>query len=137
MRVLIGFTFGTIATLLATSHLLPGQTQVHEIVETRTVTNEILTTLDLEELRHTFDGLAQELRDECIRVLERTSDLPATHDRGVRRPPVPRRRLRRSRRGLGAWLVDATGWTKQPADRGPTSTGSTSTATSKNASRSA
>ena len=76
MRLIIGFTFGTISTLLAVTYLMPGQTHTQTIVETRTVTNEIITTLDLEQLKEQVDGITQELHDECIRVLERTSDLP-------------------------------------------------------------
>jgi hypothetical protein len=76
MRVIFGFTFGTVATMLATSYLMPAQTNTETVIETRTVTNQVLTTLDLEELRGQIAGLAEELRDECIRVLERTSDLP-------------------------------------------------------------
>ena len=76
MKTIIGFTAGVIVTLLGLSYAAPGQTHTETIIETKVITNEVKTTLDIEELRQSFAGLAQELRDECIRVLERTSDLP-------------------------------------------------------------
>jgi hypothetical protein len=76
MNHIISFTAGIIVTLIGVTYLLPAQTHSEQIVETRIITNEVLTTIDLEELKEAVTNLDQELQDECSRVLQRTSDLP-------------------------------------------------------------
>ena len=76
MKLIVGFTFGTITALLVASYLIPGQTHIETIVQTEVVTQQVVTTLNLEHLKDQVESLNEALYEECIRVLQRTSDLP-------------------------------------------------------------
>ena len=78
MRTIAGFTMGVIATLVGVTYLLPQQThyEVETFVETQVITNEVLTTVDLEQLRREYADLAEDLRRECIYILERETGDP-------------------------------------------------------------
>ena len=78
MKTIAGFTIGVIATLVAVTYLVPQQThyEVETIVRTETITNEVLTTIDLEQLRIEYADLAEELRQECLHILERETGDP-------------------------------------------------------------
>ena len=72
MRALIGFTFGIVIALIGVSYLVPAQT----VYTTEVLEREIVTTLDLEELRQQLDTLDGELFVECINIIERHTNDP-------------------------------------------------------------
>jgi hypothetical protein len=72
MRALIGFTFGIVIALIGVTYLVPAQT----VYTTEVIEREIVTTLDLEELRQQIDTLDGELFVECINIIERHSNDP-------------------------------------------------------------
>ena len=79
MRTLLAFTFGVVATLLGVSTLAPGQTQtqvVHQVDDTVHV-NQVITTIDLEQLRDTRTinpDLDASLAAECAYAIQRQTD---------------------------------------------------------------
>jgi hypothetical protein len=81
MRTLVGFTFGVVATLLGVSTLAPGQTEiqvVHQVDDTVHI-NQVITTLDLEQLRD-IDQIDPDLNEalaaECAYAIQRQTDEP-------------------------------------------------------------
>jgi hypothetical protein len=72
MRALIGFTFGIVIALIGVTYLVPAQT----VYTTEVIEREIVTTLDLEELRQQVDTLDGELFVECINIIERHTQDP-------------------------------------------------------------
>ena len=72
MRALIGFTFGIVIALIGVTYLVPAQT----VYTTEVIEREIVTTLDLEELRQQVDTLDGELFVECINIIERHTNDP-------------------------------------------------------------
>lgn len=76
MRVLIGFTFGIVIGLIAITHIVPEQTKYVTVHDTQVIEREILTTIDLDDLRQQIDELDQELYIECINVIAWHTDDP-------------------------------------------------------------
>ena len=81
MRTLFAFTFGVIATLLGVTHILPSQTNVNvtEAVTETVYINQVVTTLDLEQLRDTTTAdpnLNDQLNHECAYAIQRQTDEP-------------------------------------------------------------
>jgi hypothetical protein len=75
MRALIGFTFGIVIALIGVTYLVPAQ-PAQTVYTTEVIEREIVTTLDLEELRQQLDTLDGELFVECINVIERYTQDP-------------------------------------------------------------
>ena len=78
MRTLIGFTLGTITGLIILSLFAPKQTVVEYQTEvfTRTVIDEQITSIDLEELRTRIDDLDEQLYTECVEAIHRKTGDP-------------------------------------------------------------
>ena len=72
MRALIGFTFGIVIALIGVTYLVPAQT----VYTTEVIEREVVTTLDVEELRQQVDTLDGELFVECINIIERYTNDP-------------------------------------------------------------
>ena len=72
MRTLIGFTFGIIITLIGVTYLIPQQTQY----ETQVITHTETVYTDLDQLRLEYADLAEQLRHECLLIIERQTGDP-------------------------------------------------------------
>jgi hypothetical protein len=81
MRTVYGFAYGVISTLLAVSYLIPAQTIVVQetVIEETIIIEEIMTTLDLDQMRDTLDidpTLEDELLAQCAYILIEETDEP-------------------------------------------------------------
>ena len=76
MKTIIGFTFGVLVTLIGATYLMPGQTIYETEIVTRTVTEEVTVYTDLDELREAFAKTAEQLRQECLYIIERQTGDP-------------------------------------------------------------
>jgi hypothetical protein len=78
MNTLIGFTFGTIAGLIAITLILPKQTVIEHQTEyvIQTVVHEKVAVLEFDELRDQITNLTDDLYQECLKVIERHTDDP-------------------------------------------------------------
>jgi hypothetical protein len=81
MNTILAYTFGVITTLIGVTYLVPTQTNVTmtpAITETVYI-NDIVTTIDLEQLRNTTDldpNLDAALAAECTYAIQRQTDEP-------------------------------------------------------------
>jgi hypothetical protein len=79
MRTLIGFTFGVLAALLGLSTLAPGQTHIEVVHTDRVIIEQVMTTLDLDQLRDTDQidpDLNEALAAECAYAIQQQTDEP-------------------------------------------------------------
>lgn len=80
MNTILGFTYGIILTLIATTYLIappPEPVTVHDIqIIERTRTEHVTTTLDLEQLKSQIAGINDDLHAECINIIERHTGDP-------------------------------------------------------------
>jgi carbamoylphosphate synthase large subunit len=77
MKTIAAFAIGAALTWTITHNQTQPEPEVHVIteVEERLITHEILTTLDIEEVREQVAELEQLLHDECIAIIHwRTED---------------------------------------------------------------
>jgi hypothetical protein len=76
MKTILAFTFGTIVALIGATYLAPQQTIYETEVVTRTVIQEKVTTIDIDQLQAEYRELAEQLRVECLLVIERHTGDP-------------------------------------------------------------
>jgi hypothetical protein len=81
MKALLGFTAGTLVALIAATYLAPQQTIIHTdtIVEERIIVEQVMTTLDLDQIRDTNaidPDLELELLAECAYAIQRQTNEP-------------------------------------------------------------
>jgi len=81
VKHLMTFTIGAVTALLIASHFAPGQTQVKVVstVDDTVHVNQVITTIDLEQLRNTGDidpNLDTSLAAECAYAIQRQTGEP-------------------------------------------------------------
>jgi len=81
MKVLIGFTAGVLAGLVALTYLAPGQTQYETLTvyKDRVIVEQVMTTIDLDRIRDTqaiHPDLDEQLLYECAMALQRQTSEP-------------------------------------------------------------